>query len=92
MKFSAHKDNKRRQLYKNWEHALISVKALALESRYVGATNSHFRRDVSKIKMKNRCTLTSRSKGILSFFKLSRMTFKEKASFGHLAGIRRSSW
>lgn len=90
MKFSAYKDNKKRQLYNKWEIPLVSLRALALET--ANFRNPYIQKEINKNRIKNRCTRTSRAKGVLSFFKLSRMTFKERASFGHIEGIRRSSW
>ena len=43
-------------------------------------------------KIKNRCILTNRSKGIYRKFKLSRLFFKKYALSGDLPGIRKASW
>lgn len=42
--------------------------------------------------IKNMCTQSGRYRGILSYFKLSRMKLKELGSSALLPGLRRSSW
>lgn len=49
-------------------------------------------RDSCKIRLRNRCELTGRSRGYLRKFKLSRLTFRELASHGMIPGVTKSSW
>jgi len=49
-------------------------------------------RNASKVRIRNRCVLTGRSRGVYRKFKLSRITFRELASKGHIPGITKSSW
>lgn len=49
-------------------------------------------RDSSKIRYKNRCSLTGRGHGYLRDFGLSRISFRELANEGVLPGVRKSSW
>jgi small subunit ribosomal protein S14 len=46
----------------------------------------------SMILVKNRCKVTGRSKSILRYYKVSRIVFREMASFGLLSGVKKSSW
>lgn len=92
MKFSAQKDNRRRIVYSKYELERNISKALLLENTNKLTGVSDMGKHCTKQRVKNRCVLTSRAKGIMSFFKLSRITFKEKASFGQISGIRKSSW
>lgn len=46
----------------------------------------------SKIRLRNRCQLTGRSRGYLRKFKLSRLCFREMASIGLIPGVTKSSW
>ncbi len=46
----------------------------------------------SKVRVNNRCILTSRAKSVNSNLKLSRITFRKLASEGSLLGIKKSSW
>ena len=49
-------------------------------------------RDTSPIRVRNRCSLTGRSRGFLRKFKLSRLCFREMSSAGIIPGITKSSW
>ena len=43
-------------------------------------------------RLRNRCIITGRPRGIYRKFKLSRIAFRELASDGKLPGITKSSW
>jgi small subunit ribosomal protein S14 len=93
MKFTTTKDNRRRRLYNKYEIDLNLLKSISIENQNVKfLKQNHFLKNFTKHKVKNRCTVTSRSKAILNFFKLSRMIFKTNASYGFLEGVRKSSW
>ena len=49
-------------------------------------------RNASKVRIRNRCSLTGRGRGVYRKFKLSRIAFRELASIGHVPGITKSSW
>ena len=40
----------------------------------------------------NRCKLTGRSRGYMRQFGVSRITFREMASFGLIPGVKKASW
>jgi len=40
----------------------------------------------------NRCKLTGRSRGYMRQFGVSRITFREMASYGLIPGIKKASW
>jgi small subunit ribosomal protein S14 len=46
----------------------------------------------SKIRLRNRCSITGRPRGVYRKFKLCRITFREMASDGKLPGVTKSSW
>jgi small subunit ribosomal protein S14 len=46
----------------------------------------------SAVRVKNRCHLTGRARGILRRFRMSRFCFRALASRGHLPGITKASW
>lgn len=46
----------------------------------------------SKIRLRNRCELTGRPRGVYRKFKLCRIKFREMASAGELPGVTKSSW
>ena len=49
-------------------------------------------RNASKVRIRNRCVLTGRGRGVHRKFKLSRIAFRELASIGQIPGITKSSW
>ena len=49
-------------------------------------------RNSSKVRMRNRCKLTGRPRGYMRLFGISRVTFREMASFGKIPGVTKSSW
>lgn len=49
-------------------------------------------RDSSAVRLRNRCQLTGRSRGFMRKFRLSRLCFRELASFGIIPGITKASW
>jgi len=51
-----------------------------------------FQIDSNETKLKNRCTLTGRSKSITRNYRLSRIIFRELGREGFIAGLKKSSW
>ena len=49
-------------------------------------------RNASKIRIRNRCSITGRPRGYIRKFGLSRITFRELALDGKLPGVTKSSW
>jgi len=49
-------------------------------------------RDSSKVRLRNRCALTGRSRGYMRDFGISRIKFREMAHEGKIPGIRKASW
>jgi small subunit ribosomal protein S14 len=46
----------------------------------------------SKIRLRNRCQFTGRSRGFLRKFKISRLCFREMANQGLIPGVFKASW
>jgi small subunit ribosomal protein S14 len=42
--------------------------------------------------MRNRCKLTGRPRGYMRLFGISRVTFREMATFGKIPGVTKASW
>lgn len=63
---------------------------LKAEKDYVGL--SMLPRDASPTRLVNRCEVTGRRHGFLRRFKMSRITFREMASYGMIPGVTKSSW
>jgi small subunit ribosomal protein S14 len=49
-------------------------------------------RNSAKERIRNRCSMTGRSRGNLREFGLSRMVFREMALQGLIPGVRKASW
>ena len=46
----------------------------------------------SPVRLRSRCQLTGRARGVLKKFKLSRLCFREMANSGMIPGVVKSSW
>ena len=49
-------------------------------------------RNSSPVRLRSRCQLTGRARGVLKKFKLSRLCFREMANLGMIPGVVKSSW
>lgn len=49
-------------------------------------------RDTSRIRVRNRCELSGRPRGVYRDFRLSRIKFRELAHQGLIPGVTKSSW
>lgn len=49
-------------------------------------------RTSSATRIRNRCAITGRSRGIYRKFNVSRLIFREMASSGLIPGVRKASW
>jgi small subunit ribosomal protein S14 len=49
-------------------------------------------KNASPVRLKNRCGLTGRPKGYIRFFGISRVKFRELASYGKIPGVTKASW
>lgn len=49
-------------------------------------------RNSSPTRVRNRCSITGRPRAYIRKFGLSRITFRELASWGQIPGITKSSW
>ena len=49
-------------------------------------------RDACVTRVRNRCVVTGRARGVIREYGLCRMKFRKLADFGHLSGMTRSSW
>jgi len=49
-------------------------------------------RDSAVTRLRNRCALTGRPRGVSSHFRLSRIMFRQLASEGLLPGVNKASW
>lgn len=69
-----------------------SVKATDEEKRAAQVALQKMPRNGAKIRIRNRCQMTGRSRGYVAMFGLSRIAFREMALQGLIPGVRKASW
>jgi len=83
------KFNKKRQSLKKQ----IMKKDLSIEERFkIQSKLNELPRDSSIIRVRNRCILTGRTRGVYRKFRLSRIKIRELSMSGALPGVVKSSW
>ena len=83
------KFNEKRQSLKKQ----IMKKNLSIEERFkIQSKLNELPRDSSKIRVRNRCKLTGRTRGVYRKFGLSRIKIRELSMSGELPGVVKSSW
>ena len=83
------KFNKKRQNLKKQ----IMKKDLSIEERFkIQSKLNELPRDSSKVRVRNRCKLTGRTRGVYRKFGLSRIKIRELSMSGALPGVVKSSW
>ena len=98
-KSSIEKNNRRAKLARQKAPARARLKALARdrdaapEERFEAQLKlSELPRNSSATRVRNRCELTGRPRGVYRKFKLSRIAVRELASSGQIPGMLKSSW
>jgi small subunit ribosomal protein S14 len=83
------KFKERRQDLKN----KIMQKDLSMEERFkLQSKLNELPRDSAKIRLRNRCEITGRTRGVYRKFGLSRIKLRELTMSGNLPGMVKSSW
>ena len=83
------KFNKKRQVLKK----KIMKKDLSMEERFkIQSKLNDLPRDSSSIRVRNRCEITGRTRGVYRKFGLSRIKLRELTMSGSLPGVVKSSW
>ena len=83
------KFNKKRQSLKKQ----VMKKDLSIEERFkLQSKLNELPRNSSKIRVRNRCKLTGRTRGVYRKFGLSRIKIRELSMSGELPGVVQSSW
>ena len=99
-KQSSIQKNLRKQLmvekFKNRSLALkkqIKNKNLSLEERIkLQSKLNDLPRDSSRVRVRNRCKITGRARGVYRKFGLSRIKIRELSMSGALPGVTKASW
>jgi len=81
-------ENRRKILKKK-----IMQKTLSMKERFeIQSKLNDFPRDSSIVRIRNRCKLTGRTRGVYRKFGLSRIKIRELSMAGSLPGVVKSSW
>ncbi|XP_058053642.1 small ribosomal subunit protein uS14m [Anopheles bellator] len=93
------KDHKRRQCVVKHADARLRVNSLRkntilpVELRDIASSEIHaFPRDSSLVRVRERCAVTSRSRGIVHRWRVSRIVWRHQADYNKLSGVQRAMW
>jgi len=93
------RNDKRKDLAKKYEKKRAKLKAIAtdksisMEERFEAQLDlAKLPRNSAKNRIRNRCGLTGRPRGVYRKFELSRIAVRELGSKGYIPGMTKSSW
>ena len=96
---SVEKNNRRRRLVKQYANkraklkAIIQNKEITMEERFAAQLKlAEMPRNGSKVRVRNRCEITGRSRGNYRKLGMCRNQLRELASQGRIPGMVKSSW
>ena len=96
---SIQKNINRRELVKKFKNKRsllknkIKQKNISMEERLILQKKlNELPRNTSPIRIRNRCELTGRTRGVYRKFRLSRIKIRELSMAGALPGVVKSSW
>jgi small subunit ribosomal protein S14 len=98
-KSSIEKNNRRRRLAKKYSgrrsrlKEIVRDKSLPMEERFAAALKlAQVPRNSSKTRIRNRCEITGRPRGVYRKLKMSRIALRDLGSQGLIPGLVKSSW
>lgn len=90
------RDKKRRLIFKKFEIRRLILKSLLVDKNLKSFEKNFVRymllkmpKDSSLTRIRNRCIVTGRGRGIFSKFRLSRIAFKKYGLMGNIYGLRK---
>lgn len=93
------RDKKRRKMVAEYEIEKLRLKAIVKNKLLPEIVQKKAReemakhpRDSSIARLRNRCVVTGRPRGVLGEYGLCRMKFRDLADHGYISGMTRSSW
>jgi ribosomal protein S14 len=94
-----HNDILRRNLFNKLELKKLYYKFILYQKKdFLDSKNKiqkkliKLSKNASKVRIKNRCIITGRSRAVYKDFRLSRFIFRELALNGNLPGVKKASW
>jgi len=98
-KSSIEKNERRRKLAKQYSARRVKLKAIAddesrpLEERFQARLKlAELPRNSAPSRVRNRCEVTGRPRGVYRKLKMSRIALRELGSLGLIPGLVKSSW
>ena len=98
-KSAVEKNEKRKRLVARYAkkraelRAIVRNLSLPAEERFTAQLKlSSLPRNGAKVRIRNRCILSGRPRGVYRKFNLSRVALRELASSGYIPGMVKSSW
>jgi small subunit ribosomal protein S14 len=98
-KSSIEKNNRRRRLTAQFANKRAELKRVAkdqsvsLEERFQARLKlAELPRNSSRVRIRNRCELTGRPRGVYRKLRVSRIALRELGSSGMIPGLVKSSW
>ena len=77
----------------SWEDPMLLDAQLSEEERMDAQEKlNKIPKNSSRIRLRNRCNFTGRSRGYPRKFKISRLCFREMANAGLIPGVTKASW
>ena len=93
------RDKKRRKMVSEYEFEKIRLKAIVKNKLLPEIVQKKAKEDLalhpkdsSIARVRNRCVLTGRPRGVMREYGLCRMKFRDLADHGYISGMTRSSW
>ena len=98
-KSAIERNKNRKRLVKRYKAKRAELKAVARNASATPEERFHAQlklaalpRNSSAVRIRNRCQLSGRSRGVYRKFGLSRIALRDLASKGQIPGMLRSSW
>ena len=95
----ARRDVKRRNLFAEYEGQRNALRVIRKSDILPDAIKAKAAEDLASLprdscitRMRDRCTLTDRSRGVVPKYRISRIKFRDFADKGLISGVTRSSW
>ncbi len=98
-KSSIEKNERRKKMTAKYAVKRAALKAVMqkpsstdAEKRAAQVAMQKLPRNSARERIRNRCSMTGRSRGYVATFGLSRIAFREMALMGLIPGVRKASW
>lgn len=93
------RDQKRREMFREYEIERAGLRMIKKSDILPSGVRQRAAEDLRKLplnsnltRVRNRCVLTDRGRGIVGRFRVSRMMFRYFAEKGLIAGIQKAQW